>query len=228
MKVLIVENIVDAAEKRAKDFGFNIDEVDIAHKRDDAIILLNANQYDVIFLDIFLAGKNWTDVILILEEVFLEENRHGAVFLVTQLADQLNKDKYQELSKQINSFPIMTITLPADEESLEPDEYKLIREIINLIKGTINRHNTINNHDLSLLNKGHIAKEILKFFLTISVWIIGFYLIPDLFEKPFLEKTSPNILIIISSIPGILAATIMYWDKINVLLKPVTSRLQQK
>jgi CheY-like chemotaxis protein len=226
MKILIIENIVDVAEKRAKDFGFNIDEVDIAYKRDDAIKLLTSQYYDVIFLDILLAGKNWTDVILILEEIFMVENRHGAVFLVSQLAEQLNSDKYQQLSRQIESFPIMSITSPLEEDSPEPSEYKHIRKIINLIKGTINRHPSIDNHDLP--TKGHISKEVLKFFITISTWIIGLFLIPYLLKQPLFNNTSSNILIIISSIPGILAAIIIYWDKINILIKPVATLFQQK
>lgn len=223
MNILIIDNKVDAAEQRALYFGFKHDHnVDLAYKRDDAIDCLNLNQYDVIFLDVLLSGKNWMDSILILEEIYNEKKKHGVVFLITQLAKSITTGEEPELSKELSKYPIDAITTPIDEYCSEPEEYEYIKSIIGIIGRTVVRHSSdkdpIPKYIISII-------EIIKFLVAMFVWTGGIILIPSLLNYSDLNEISPGIRLLISSIPGILVTTTLYVDHVKLLVRPLLPKI---
>lgn len=207
MNVLIIDNIVDEAEQRAEYFNFDSSHnVFLAHKRDSAIKYLNKHSFDVIFLDLLLSGKNWMDSILILDEIFNEKKSHGAVFIISQLADSIESDI--QLKKTLEKYPILLITTPIDEDIQAPKEYKYIKNIINVIDGTILRHKS----------KYILSKELIKIIVSLFAWVIGLILLPQLLSYSSIKITSQPIILIVSSVPGMLVASIVFWDKIKYLL----------
>ncbi|MCX7097611.1 MAG: response regulator [Methylococcales bacterium] len=214
MKVLIIDNHTDQTQRTKNFFGFNDEETDLAHTRDEAIKNIIEYQYDVIFLDLMLiGGGDWTAATYILEQVFQTENRHGVVFLITNYADGINDD--ERLKQQLDKFPIILITTPLLGEIGEviPREYNEIKKIIDIIDKTIKRNS---NRPFS---KNHAIKPffiVCKSIFVIFIFISSIKYLPSILDLP--RDTNG---LIVFSIPPIITLIACFFNELQIIINLV-------
>jgi CheY-like chemotaxis protein len=225
MKVLIIENTVDIAERIATHFDFGSNcaikftkdrsvafgsncEINIANNRTAALGFLEKNSYDVIFLDVYLNGNRTLDIHIILEEIFKTDRNHGAVFILSKIAN-FHEDAFT-LKQELNEYPILALSTPLlDDDAEEPKEYKNIKHIIRIIRGSIDRHSQ---------PKISYKDEVGKFLIFLIVWLTNLPVLVFVLTKNLLPNIQPTMQISISLAPAILVTVILYMEKLKILI----------